>query len=342
MNLLKVRSAVPVLQPYNSLYLQARLWMEALRERIMCDSEIVSSRAARTGAPEYLTLYHYGSFDWCAFSLARQKRTVFVFHNVTEPKYLWGWNPLVAVRSIAATIQLFLLRKDLPWLAVSGFNRDVLRKKGFRSVAVVPCIVPEVHREAKTSGPTLLFVGRISPNKNVLQLLEWYEEVALGMSQPPRLIIVGSRKARCRYGRAFERKFLRLNRVYPLIWHREPLPYADLQRLYSSSWLYVSGSRHEGFAVPVMESISAGTPAVYLPCGGTESVLDGVGCVRAEADLPAAILNYLENSKLREELQYAQASFMSGLRRDTVGDSLAAALQHLGFRSIEAPQSVPC
>ena len=58
-----------------------------------------------------------------------------------------------------------------------------------------------------------------------------------------------------------------------------------------------------------MESICAGTPAVYVPCGGTESVLDGVGCVRAEEELPAAILNYLKNSKLREELLHAQFTF---------------------------------
>ena len=116
MNRLKVRSAVPVLQAYNSLYIQARLWMEALRERMMCDSEIISSRAAGTGVPEYLTLYHYGSFDWCAFSLATQKHTVFVFHNVTEPKHLWGWNPLVAVRSVAAAIQLFFCERTCPGL----------------------------------------------------------------------------------------------------------------------------------------------------------------------------------------------------------------------------------
>src|SRR5262249_18711035 len=150
------------------------------------------------------TLYHYGSLDPWAFRLARRDRTVFIFHNVTAACDMWWWSPLVAARAAAASIQLSLFPRRRQWFAVSGFNARGLREKGFRPVQVVPCVVPEQRVAPKTVRPSLLFVGRIAPNKNVLHLLDSYAAMASQWrGTAPTLTIVGSRKRRCRYGDAF-------------------------------------------------------------------------------------------------------------------------------------------
>src|SRR5262249_30612472 len=150
---------------------------------------------------------------------------------VTAAKHFWKWDPLVGLRAIAARIQLFLLPRNLLWFAVSDFNRDALLGKGFRRVTVVPCVIPDQVRALKSQRPTLLFVGRVSPNKNVLQLLDSYMRVARSVSASvPLLTIVGTRKPRCRYGDAFEKRLTAIQRDYPVVWHREPMGYSELQR----------------------------------------------------------------------------------------------------------------
>ena len=322
-----VRCAVPVESPHNSIYLQAVAWLKALATQVHVVPEVLSSRKAALCKGSAFTLYHYGSFDIFASWLAYRRRTVFVFHNVTGATHLWKWSLLVATRALAAEAQLALFPKDLPWLTVSQFNCKILREKGFNDVRIVPCVIPDQIRAKKTTQPSLLFVGRIAPNKNVLGLLDSYAQLASTWEgEPPSLVLVGPRKSRCRYGDAFERRYEEVHRNLPVIWHSSPLPYVDLQRLYASSWLYVSASRHEGFAVPVMEAIAAGTPALYLSCGGTESVLNGTGCVRSTRSMAEAIGCHLKDEAKRTSLLEVQQTFTDQFTPSRIGAALIAAL----------------
>jgi len=338
----EVRSAVPVIDTHNSLYLQAKLLVDAISSRFVCAPEVVPSKVAASDRFGGVTVYHYGSMDAWAFQLAFRPGVIFVFHNVTNARYLWKWSPLVALRAVAANIQLSLLPKNLPWFAVSEFNAEVLRRKGFRDVKVVPCVVPEPRPASKSGHPSLLFVGRIAPNKNLLQLLESYVRLASGWSGiPPTLTIVGTRKRRCRYGVAFERRLAQVQKSYPVIWRNSPLSYSALQSLYATAWLYVSASLHEGFAVPVMEAIAAGTPALYLPSGGTESVLHATGCVSTAAMFCEEVRKHLTDSHLRDELlahQRIHAQFLSPSR---VSETLCSALQSYGA-SLSPTQFANC
>jgi glycosyltransferase involved in cell wall biosynthesis len=66
-------------------------------------------------------------------------------------------------------------------------------------------------------------------------------------------------------------------------WIDHPITAEELSRRLAKSWIYVSLSQHEGFGLPVMEAISAGTPAIYCYCGGTESELNFLGAVDVDA-----------------------------------------------------------
>lgn len=325
-----VRCVVPKESPYNSIYLQAIAYLKALATQIHFTPEVASSRRAVFGRRRALTLYHYGSFDIFASWLAYRGQSVFVFHNVTDATFFWRWSVLVAIRALAASVQLSLFPKTVSWLTVSQFNCDVLRGKGFHDVTVVPCVIPPQICAAKTQHPSLLFIGRIAPNKNVLGLLDGYVQMASAWKgEPPSLLIVGARKTRCRYADAFEERYEAVRRVFPVIWRKDPLPYEDLQRLYASSWVYVSASRHEGFAVPVMEAITAGTPALYLSCGGTESVLKGIGCIQSPGSFAEHVKLHLVDRVKRTSLLEAQQTFTREFTVSKVGATLVAALGSL-------------
>ena len=64
-----------------------------------------------------------------------------------------------------------------------------------------------------------------------------------------------------------------MNTVFPKLTEEE------LSEMYSRCWIYITLSQHEGFGLPVCESINNGTPAIYTSCGGQECVLNNIGLV---------------------------------------------------------------
>lgn len=337
-----LRTLVPaVCGKYNAVRLHAEIWHCAMGPCLQegSSTSLATWRELRSRQRGVL-LYHYASFDWLAWALSVSPDAVFVYHNVTPAGELWRWSPLVALRALAAAVQLRLMPKDLPWLAVSEFNRQELIKIGFKTVETVPLIFDEQTKGKKSELPTLLFVGRISPNKNVIALLRAFCSVWERSSPKPRLVLVGARKRRCRYADAFERELNSCPAKADIVWHASSVRYSQLQDLYRSAWLYLSMSRHEGFGAPVCQAVSFGTPALFLECGGTESVLGAAGLVRSEGQGNVAdrVLELLASEEARLRLLRAQAVIIQLLDSASVAERLCSALSRLSSARAKAPQ----
>jgi len=319
--------------PYNSIHLQARLWEQAWRGGPPSGSRVHGTGWVPSRAD--LVLYHYGSFALSAFRYAVRPRTIFVFHNVTPARLLLPWSPLVALRAAAADLQLRLLPRRLPWIGVSPYNCGVLAGYGFQRIEHVPVVVEPRAPQPKSEAPVLLFVGRISPNKNVIRLLRMHRELSQALSPRPRLIIVGQRKPRCPYGQAFEKELERMAGQCDVVWLREPVRYRYLLDLHGKAWLYVSMSLHEGCGVPVCESVACHTPAIYLQCGGTESVLAGHGMVPLceHRNFSSYVLEALASEQLRQELLVRQQLCIEPLQPAAVRERLLSAVSALATDS---------
>ena len=83
-----------------------------------------------------------------------------------------------------------------------------------------------------------------------------------------------------------------------------------LHELYQSCWLYVSTSLHEGLGMPVCEAILHGTPAIYMECGGQESVLNSLGMIPLGNSNKFAdkVLELISDENKRNSLLEAQIS----------------------------------
>jgi len=322
-----IHTRVPVTDKYNSIRLHAEIW-----QRLLSSGSATSSRQQFDKARDaIIELYHYGSFDWKAHALSFSRNSVFVFHNVTPASELWRWSPLVALRALAAQLQLRLMPRSLPWIAVSEYNRKQLTRLKFRSVELVPLAFDLQEPGTKADRPTLLFVGRIAPSKNLIMLLRVFQSVCERSPIAPRLLLVSGRKKRCHFADAFQRELETSPVSGNVTWYAEPLPYSDLKEIYRSAWLYVSMSRHEGFGAPVCEAISLGTPALFLECGGTESMLGRSGCIsRAEQDhFAGRVGELLSDGTLRQQLLAEQAAHVREFCREKVTQRLRAALKRL-------------
>jgi glycogen(starch) synthase len=126
------------------------------------------------------------------------------------------------------------------------------KKMGARRVEVIPSGVDlprEVGKEAEP--PEVLYAGRLSPEKGVLELVE----AAQGMS----LVVAGDGPLK--------------NRVPQALGF---VPATELARLYARSAVVVCPSLREGFGVACLEAMAHGRPVVASAVGGLlDLVVDG-------------------------------------------------------------------
>jgi colanic acid/amylovoran biosynthesis glycosyltransferase len=176
-----------------------------------------------------------------------------------------------------------LLRRARAVVAVSEALAAEARRLGAEEVHVIPNGVElpaEVGEEAEP--PEVLFVGRLSPEKGVDDLLAAAEGL--------KLVVVGDGPLRARVPGASG--FLQ----------RE-----ELARRYARAAVVVCPSRREGFGVVCAEAMAHGRPVVASAVGGlAELVVDGeTGLLVAPGDriaLRAALDRLLADRELRRRL----------------------------------------
>lgn len=276
-------------QSHNSILIQAKLIAKILNAQLGVKTEIlhpetpdIQNKLIEICKSDQPLFWHFGSFDTHLFPFRNNTNIVFVYHNITPAKYFWTTQPQVAIWSILGRLQLLMMKSWHKWITMSNYNAIELRSMGFNDIKICPNVIicNENSPEEKTPHISLLYIGRIAPNKNCIALLDVAESIATCCQRPVELVVVGSAKPSCGHGKRFKQKLddLKDHPWLSVRWE-QGLSLLELECLYKKSWLYISTSLHEGFGVPACESVAHGTPALYFECGGQESVLEGIGMV---------------------------------------------------------------
>lgn len=165
---------------------------------------------------------------------------------------------------------------------------------GSRFHPLPPGEVEEYRRRAGLPGRFLLFLGGITPNKNLSGLLQALE----GVDPAPPLVVAGAGRL-CRS-------------PLPSVIGLGPVEEEDLPRLYAAATALVVPSLVEGFGLPVLEAMACGTPVV---CSRASSLPEVAGEAarffdpRSPEEIRRAVLEVFRDRSLRCRLREA------GLRR---------------------------
>ena len=136
---------------------------------------------------------------------------------------------------------------------------------------------------AKNSCPTLLYVGRADPYKNLETLIEAVSIIHKTTDIPVKLQLTGSPDPR--YPQA-ELAAARLNIAEHVEWTGY-LSDDDLLERYRSADLLVHPSRYEGFGLQIIEAMACGTPVVCSN-GGSLPEVAGDAAIMVDPDDAAA------------------------------------------------------
>jgi L-malate glycosyltransferase len=233
------------------------------------------------------------------------------YHNVTPPHFFTGVGGTIqrASKRGRAELQQFQPKTRLA-LADSHFNAQDLWAAGYKNVQTVPLLIPnslqQVVPDATVSGgngTNLLFVGRIAPNKrceDIIKILHQYRQI----EAKAHLFLVGARRYLPAYADWLAQFVaqLGLNDAVTFTGH---VSREALAAYYRIADVYISMSEHEGFGIPLVESMRFDLPIIAYNSTAVPEVLGGSGVLiqQKRYDVIAEIIYQIQIDKqLRQEI----------------------------------------
>ena len=254
--------------------------------------------AARRGD---VTIFHFAlpSPMTGAFATLPGAR-VLQYHNITPARFFAGYDAnMFRLASIGRRELATLVGHVDLALGDSDFNRRELEAMGFAPTGVMPIAIdlsriteapprPALSRLLDDGLVNFLFVGRIAPNKRIEDHIRLAEHYKRYVDAYYRFIFVGRTDAVPGYFKTVLALMREYDMPHDRFFFTGPVPDADLAAFYRHADVYISLSEHEGFCVPLVESMAAGVPVLAYAAGAVPETLGGAGVLFSPKDLELA------------------------------------------------------
>lgn len=294
-----------------------------------------------------LILYHYSIASRATdIFLSSTGKKILKYHNITPAEFFYGFNDDIAAQLTMARADLHHvgLHADAVW-ADSKFNASELEKLGVSNVLTVPLFIsrnefetdpdPRMFQIFPKTMKTILFVGRIAPNKCMEDLLlafAWYKRI---FSHPTRLIIVGSQHTCPRYYAMLRILMRELDtQDINFLGFRTS---RELCACFKLADVFVCPSRHEGYGVPLLESMFNEVPVIARLTGATPETMEKAGILYedlAPEELAELIHRVLEDEALRAKILRSQKRRIEKLFQRNTESELRALLAEIGIETV--------
>lgn len=269
------------------IYSEARRILPELRG----DARDVSEYR-KTARPDDIVLLHLSIGSTVNDVFAELKcRKVILYHNITPPGYLRGIQEEIAANLARGREQMKRLAgaADVV-LADSRFNARELEELGYGEVRVLPLVLDLQKLRGRVDRGRLrefgdglinvLFVGRCVPNKRLEDVLDAFYYFQKYVEPASRFIHAGS--------------FAGLENYYAYLLararelHLENVVFTgsirqdELNACYRSAHVFLCMSEHEGFCIPVIESMALDVPVLAYEAAAVPETMDGAGVLFSE------------------------------------------------------------
>ncbi len=274
-------------------------------------------------------------------------RKVLVYHNVTPAHFFAGVNAGVERAARQGRRQLRELKRVgfTATVSDSSFNRAELEELGFARNHVVPILLDFDRLASTAPDPRLaatlddgavnwVFVGRLAPNKRQDDLIAVFAHYQRHVNPRSRLLLVGTGAGMESYASKLEVRANELG-IREHVMFLGLVSLAQLVACYRAAHVFVGMSEHEGFCVPLAESMLFDVPIVAYAAASVPETLGGAGIlVRSKDPAIVSAIAHLAatDATLRQKLLATQRSRLSGLSPERVGSAWLALLEDLAAR----------
>lgn len=261
-------------------------------------------------------------------------KKVILYHNITPPEYYQLVQPSTAADLERGRKQAAgLAGVAAVNLADSAFNSRELTDWGYPPLAVFPLMLdfeklggaPDraVMRQFGDGKVNILFVGRCAPNKKIEDVISAFAFFQKGVEANSRLILAGSYAGTERYHRLLVTmaRDLKLENVV----FTGSIPQAQLNACYRRAHVFLCMSEHEGFCIPLVESLVHRVPVLAFSACAVPETLGGAGVLFNEkrfASLAEMMGRMARDPALRASLLAGQDKRVLQLKARDLGREL--------------------
>ncbi len=240
--------------------------------------------------PADLFIYHYGIYHYSIglFQTAAGRRLL-IYHNITPSHFYYGWDKISERLCRIGRIALGSLSSCDLAVGVSDFNRRELVEAGFdeSKTGVLPIfltlhqfesLATDTRLEKELRQPDVvnwLAVGRVVPSKALEDVIRLFYVYNRHINPDSRLYIVGSDRL-VSYRQALAELAAELG-LAEQVQFSGRVSAAQFKTYYECADLYVTASRHEGFCVPLIESMYFNAPILARDAAAIPETLGDAG-----------------------------------------------------------------
>lgn len=270
-------------------------------------------------------------------------KKVLIYHNITPAHFFLPFSSEMArIAQIGREeVKLMAPHVDIA-LADSEFNRRELEEIGYPRTEVFPLFIdfdkyrmrpdPFFQQLFCDERVNILFVGRIVPNKcldDLIRVIFYYKKY---ISPLVRLIIVGKTTSLPSYYQSLIKLvddfYLRPEEVV----FTGHVTDEQMFALYRSAHVFLSMSEHEGFGLPLVESMIFDLPVVAYDSSAVPYTLGGAGVLlrTKKVDYVAELVHLVATQEdLRQKIINAQRQRLQKLRSEGLEKKLLQVVRGL-------------
>lgn len=266
-------------------------------------------------SPENIVIYHFsiGSKLSQAFRTIPDKKFL-IYHNITPDKYFRSINAEKALVLYQGREELKDLHNVAQFaVADSEYNRLELEEWGYPNTGVLFPLIDfnglsgkpnrAIMGRYRDDWTNILFVGRVTPNKKIEDVIKVYYYYKNTVNSKSRLFIVGTWTGMERYWDYLRAIVLELDLGSVVFAGHVQL--AELIAYYRLADIFLCMSEHEGFGIPLVESMYFGIPIIAYKAAAVPYTLGGSGALVEGKDYPkiAELIDViLTQDRLREQI----------------------------------------
>lgn len=310
--------------------------------RALLDVERFRVAAGRAGLD---VMFFPAVYSW--FPLRRGMASVVTFHDTIAHRFpeqvfprrwnRWLWNVKSRLAARQATRVLTVsesaCRDVVEWFGLDPSRVDVMTEapeSSFRPVRDPGRLAAVRARLGIPPGGYLLFVGGLSPHKNLSRLLD--AVARMPEDAGAHLVIAGDPGASGFHSEydVLHRRVETSSRIRRLVHFTGFVPEEDLPALYSGAMALIMPSLSEGFGLPAVEAMACGTPVLASRGGALPETVGEAGLFFDALDVAGmteAMRRILADEALRARLSKAALERASTLSWSRAADQAMASIR---------------
>lgn len=310
---------------------ETNIYVEHIDERLPKDTAVNVSKMPKL-YKEDVIIYHAATATNLNFALPNYNaKKIMIFHNITPPDFFKQYSVSLKRSANDGLNEMRYLADKVDYcLADSNENRNVLINMGYKCrIDVCPILIPfddyvekpseQVLSQYDDGKTNILFVGRIAPNKKHEDVIRAFYHYNERHNRNSRLFLVGSWSGMESYYNRL-RDYIQALGASNIIFTGH-IKFNELLAYYKLADVFLCMSEHEGFCVPLVESMFFDVPIVAYASTAIPDTLGGSGILLKDKDpafCAAVIDRVITDDALREYIISRQRARLADFAYDNV------------------------